>query len=554
MASINTWRGKTTTKLQAEALSLRERVAEGRVRARFRSLTLPLRGVPLPEGEGLRESKNSGKPERLQWMALCLMIGLTLQSAAYGAGADAANAAQTRDMNTLRTLLRQRADVNAAQPDGTTALHWAAHWNDLETVNLLLRAGANVKAANRYGATPLSEAVVTGNAKMVQTLLNAGASANTLTTTDGETVLMTAARAGHIEAVRMLLDRGAEVNVRENYKGQTALMWAAAERHTGIVKLLLEHGADWKVRSVDRETKPPRLSAASSISPIARGGFTALAFSAREGDIATAQAMLDAGVDINYGDVDNTSALVVAIMNKQFTFAKFLLGRGADPNTVDAYGRTPLYAIVDIRNEDWSTLPNRRSDDPLPGLDVFKELLARGAKLNAGLTKPLPGRSGMDSGDTSLNAGATPLMRAARSADAAVMRSLLENGADPKLTTTDGNNALMFAAGVGYRDKYTRGSDTEALEALKVMIAAGLDIRTANNRGETALHGAADRGADVIVQFLIDRGADINAKSKRGFTPLDAAMGKGGIGLPVPHDTTIALLKKLGGREGQDLK
>ena len=134
--------------------------------------------------------------------------------------------------------------------------------------------------------------------------------------------------------------------------------------------------------------------------------------------------MLDGGADINYGDIDNTSALVVAIMNKQFTFAKFLLDRGADPNTVDAYGRTPLYAVVDIRNEDWSTLPNRKSDDPLPALEVLKELLNRGAKLDIALTKPLPGRSGMDSGDTTLNAGSTALMRAARSADSVAMISL----------------------------------------------------------------------------------------------------------------------------------
>src|SRR5262245_5030901 len=139
----------------------------------------------------------SGTNMKTRCAAFCLMLAL-LQCAAYGAGADAANAAQNRDMTTLRTLIRQRADVNATQPDGTTALHWAAHWNDLETVNLLLRAGANVKAANRYGATPLSESVVTGNAAMVEALLNAGASANTLTTADGETVLMTASRAGNI--------------------------------------------------------------------------------------------------------------------------------------------------------------------------------------------------------------------------------------------------------------------------------------------------------------------------------------------------------------------
>jgi ankyrin repeat protein len=161
----------------------------------------------------------------------------------------------------------------------------------------------------------------------------------------------------------------------------------------------------------------------------------------------------------------------------------------------------------------------------------------------------------MDSGDTQLNAGATPLMRAARSGDALAMRLLLERGANPKLkTTADGNNALHAAAGVGYRDKYTRGTDAEALEALKIAMEAGLDIREPNSKGETALHGAASRGADLVVQFLIDRGADINAKTRAGLTPVDAAMGKGTIGLPVPRDTTIALLKKLGGKEGQDVK
>jgi ankyrin repeat protein len=490
----------------------------------------------------------------LRTASLCLVLGLMAQGIGYAAGdSAAANAAQNRDMTTLRTLVRQKADVNATQPDGTTALHWAAHWNDLDTVKLLLAAGANAKAANRYGASPLSEAVVTGNTALVEALLKAGAPANTLATPDGETVLMTAARGGNADVVKMLLDGGAEVNARESYKNQTALMWAAAERHTDIVKLLMQRGADWKMRSVDRETKPPRLSAASSISPIARGGFTALGFSAREGDIPSAKAMLDGGADVNYGDVDNTSALVVAIMNKQFSFAKFLLDRGADPNTVDAYGRTPVYAIVDIRNEDWSTLPNRKTDDPLPALDILKELIAKGAKLDVPLTKPLPGRSGMDSGDTSLNAGATALMRAARSADVVAMKLLLEKGANPKLATNEGNNALMFAAGVGWRDKYTKGTEAEALEALKIMKATGLDVRTANSRGETALHGAADRGADTIVQYLVDNGADPNAKNRRGYTPIDVALGKGGIQLPVPHDTTIALLKKLGGRES-DLK
>jgi len=498
------------------------------------------------------------KTQRSKSAALAIVLVLLLASvqAGFGAGApDAANAAQNRNMEALRALLKQRADVNAAQADGTTALHWAAHWNDTEAVNLLIRAGAKVDAVNRYGATPLSEAVIAGSETMVESLLKAGASPKTLTTESGETVLMTAARAGNVDAVRILLERGADVNARETYKGQTALMWAAAERHPDVVKLLMAHGADWKVRSVDRETRPPRLSAASSISPIARGGFTALLFAAREGDIESAKAMLDAGNDINYGDIDNTSALVVGIMNKQYTFARYLIERGGDPNVVDAYGRTALYAIVDIRNQDWSTLPNRKAEDPLPSLEILKDLLARGAKVDLALTKPLPGRSGMDSGDTTLGDGATALMRAARSGDATAMRLLLEKGANPKLTTRDGNNALLFAAGVGYRDKNTTGTEAQALEALKVAIETGLDLKAGNNRGETPLHGAASRGADTIVQFLVDRGAALQAKTKQNFTPLDYALGKNVvIQLPVPQESTVALLKKLGGLEGKDVK
>ncbi len=390
---------------------------------------------------------------------------------------------------------------------------------------------------------------------MVDALLKAGADPRTLTTEDGETVLMTAARAGNTDVVQMLLDRGADVNAREKYKGQTALMWAAADHHPAVVKLLLDHGADWKVRSFDRETKVPRLSAASSISPIARGGFTALSFAAREGDIESARVMLDGGVDINYGDVDNTSALVVSIMNKQYSFAKYLIDRGADVNVVGGYGRTALYAIIDIRNEDYSALPNRKSEDPLPSLDIVQAVLARGANVNLALTANLPGRSGMDAGDTTLTAGTTPLMRAARAGDTAVTRLLLAKGADPKVTTKDGNTALMFAAGVGYRDKNTRGSEGDALETLKIFVEAGLDVRQVNTRGETALHGAADRGADTIVQFLVDRGAELNVKSKQGFTPLDVALGKSSIiQLPVPKPTTVALLKKLGALEAKDVK
>ena len=483
-------------------------------------------------------------------LLVCLLI-VALPSLAYAAGSDVADAAQRKDMAAVRAMVTKRVNVNAPQPDGTTALLWAAHWNDVEAVKLLLRAGANAAATNRFGASPLSEAATSGNAELVKALLEAGVDAKALSTPDGETVLMSAARSGNVESVRMLLDRGADVNARERYKGQTALMWAAAERHAPVVKLLLERGADWKIRGFDRETKPPKLSAASAISPIPRGGFTALMFAAREGDIESARIMLDAGVDVNHGDVDNVTPLVTAIMNKQYTLAKFLIDRGADVNIVDAGGRTSLYAMIDIRNEDWTAMPNRTTDDPLPTIEVVKAIVDHGAKLEVPLTRPLTVRSGMDFGDTTLGDGATPMMRAARAGDHEVIRLLLARGANATLTTKDGTNALMFAAGIGYRDKNTRGSESDALETVKVMMAAGLDIKQTNNRGENALHGAALRGADTIVQFLIDQGTDVNATSKQGYTPLDVAMGKTIVlQLPVPQESTVALLKKLGGKEG----
>jgi len=466
----------------------------------------------------------------------------------------AADAAQRRDLAAVRAAVNQRASVNATQPDGTTALHWAAHWNDLDMVKLLLRAGSDPKAVNRFGATPLSEAAQAGGAQIVEALLNAGADPKTLTTHDGESVLMTAARAGHLEVVKLLVTRGADVNARENYRGQTALMWAAAERHPDVVKYLLDHGADWKIRSIDRDNKLPKLSAASSVTPMARGGLTALHFAAREGDIESARWMLDAGADVNQGDIDGTPALTIGLMNKQYSFAKFLLDRGANPNVNDVRGRSPLYSAIDARNEDYSALPSRKGSDSLPDIQIIQALLDHGADPNAALTKSLPGRSCMDSGDTSLDEGTTPLMRAARAGDAEVMRMLLAKGADPKRETHLGNNMLLFAAGVGYRDKNTHGEEAGALEAVKIGLAQGLDLNHKNSRGETALHGAAYRGADSIARYLVEQGAKIDERSNQGLTTLDYAMGKSVVSqLPVPHDSTVELLRKLGGHEGKAL-
>jgi uncharacterized protein len=492
-------------------------------------------------------------------MKATILLGLGVLSVAFGAPSTAADAAEHRDWNIVRSLAARHADLDTPQPDGTTALQWAAHWNDLDAVKVLLAAGASPKIANRYGVTPLSEAAGAGNAQMIELLLKAGADAKSLTTADGETVLMTAARTGSVDAVKVLLDHGADINAKENYRGQTALMWAAGQRHPEVVKLLLERGADWKMLSQSRPNGMPKLSAASSVTPMAKGGLAALHFAAREGDIETGRVMLDAKVDIkvdiNEADSDGTSPLVVSILNKRYTFAKFLLDRGADPNVADSHGQAALYAAIDMRNQDYSAMPAHKEEDPMPSLDLVKALLDKSANPNAALTKNLPGRSGMDAGDTTLGQGTTPLMRAARAGDAPAMRALLDKGADPKLLTKDGNDALGFAAGIGYRDKNTKGTEPEALEALKLAMSLGLDINRENNRAEIALHGATLRGADTLVQYLIDHGAKINAKTKQGWTPLDVAMGKSIFGqLPVPHESTVELVRKLGGIEGKDIK
>ena len=491
--------------------------------------------------------------------AITLIAGLSLAASAFGAGlegASIADAAESRNADVLRALVQKHSDVNVAQPDGTTALHWAAHWNDLASVKLLLGAGANAKAANRYGSTPLSEAVVQGSGPMIEALLKSGADSNTAASADGQTVLMTAARAGNLDAVTALLLHGADVNAKESYKGQTALMWAAAERHSNVVAALLDHGADWKVVSLQRDNKIPKLSAASSVTPMAKGGLTAMILCAREGDMASAQLMLAHGVDVNQPGGDGVTALVVALMNKHYAFAKFLLDHNADPNLADVRGVAALYAAVDSRNEDYSAMPSRTGEEPAEAsLQIISALLDHGANPNTKLTKNLPGRSGMDAGDLTLDEGATPLMRAARAGDTAAITLLLAKGSDPKLTTKEGSTAFMFAAGVGYRDKNTRGTEPAALEAVKLLLTT-TDINQANNKGETALHGAALRGADTIVQYLIDHGAKINAKMKQGgFTPLDVAMGKSVFGqLPVPHESTVAMIKKLGGVESKDVK
>jgi uncharacterized protein len=472
----------------------------------------------------------------------CVLILLSVTS--LQADSRLADAAQSQDNATVHLLLKQKMDINAPQPDGTTALHWAVRQDDLETADLLIRAGANVKAANRFGATPLSLAATNGNAAMIEKLLKAGEDANAVVSESGDTVLMLAARTGKPDAVAMLLNHGADVN-KTNATGQTALMWAAAERNSAAVQVLIDHKAD--VAAKTHQAPPPKPMDTIFSAPFPVGGMTALLFAARQNDMKSAAILLAAGADVKQGAQDGTGPILVAILNGHYTLANFLLQHGADPNAVDGKGRAALYAAVDMRNLEWSTRPAPPEKDPMTELDLIKALLAHGANPNARLTKkiPLRGQPSFD-GRWANMIGATPFWRAAQSDDVTVMRLLKENGADPLLLTTDHTTPLMVAAGVGWSDGQSHGSQSDAPEALKLCLEWGGDVNAANDVGYTALHGAAFRGANEVVRLLVEKGARMDVKSQEGRLPVNMAEGMHiGPGGWVEHEDTAALLREL---------
>ena len=431
-----------------------------------------------------------------------------------------ADAAKKMDQAAIRALLQKHVDVNAPQIDGTTALEWAANNDDLETADLLVRAGANVKAANRYGMTPLSLACTNGNGAMVALFLKAGADPNT-TLPGGETALMTAARTGKVEAVKALLSRGAGVNAKESQHGQTALMWAAAEGNVEAVEALIEAGADMHARVAT--------------------GFTPLLFAVREGRIGAVRALLKAGASVNEtietGEFarrklasgagaprPGTSAMVLAVTNAHYELAAYMLDAGADPNAAIP-GYTAMHTITWVRKSGGGDNdPSPEGSGNMSSLEFLKKLVAKGADINARMTKKL------NVGLTSLNTvGATAFFLAARTADAELMRALAALGADPLVPNADNTTPLIAAAGLGTRSPgEDAGTESEVVEAIQVALDLGNDINAVNNNGETAMHGAAYKNLPAAVELLARKGARIeiwNQKNKFGWTPLRIAEG-----------------------------
>jgi ankyrin repeat protein len=440
-------------------------------------------------------------------------------------------AVKKRSQKAVLSLLQSNVNVNAAQPDGATALMWAVHLDDLDTAELLIRAGADVNAANEYGATALWLACTNGNFEEVKMLIGAGANPNPALRS-GETALMACAGRGMVDAIKLLLARGADVNAKEIQGRQTALMWAIAEKHPDVVRELIENGADASART--------------------RDGFTPVLFAAYQGAPDSARMLLESGANVNETTLEGMSVLAVATARRHETLALYLLEKGADPNVADRDGYTALH--------------NAAAENML---GTVKALLASGANPNAQLIKnPVRGDSHI------IHVGATPFFLAASAHHIAVMHVLAANGADPRLATTgtvflSSSNGrrlrmvaettpLMVAAGAGrYRNNYppfTEEEENRALEAVSLALELGADVNAANAYGQTALHATAYLGAEKIVQFLMEQGARLNVMDKFGQTPLSITERVHTVGLGddfdmqprIVYKNTTSLLLKLG--------
>ena len=431
-----------------------------------------------------------------------LLAALVVAGAAPVRAATLIDAVKAGDVAIVRTLLADGVSVQTAETDGTTALHWAAHHDRLEIAGLLLDAGAAVDAANRYGVTPLALASVNGSTPMIARLLEVGAEPN-LPNPEGETPLMTAARTGNAASIGTLLEHGAEVDAVEAWRGQTALMWATAQNQAEAVEALLAAGADPNARS--------------------GRGFTPVLFAAREGHVDVLDALVRAGAHVDDALPSNgMSALVLAVYNAQYDFAKALLDLGADPDAA-GNGWTALHQVV------WTNRPNLGRNPPFPvplgeldAFDLVRTLAAAGADLDAPQAQePRDGNRNI------LNRiGSTPFLQAAKVADAEMMQLLVDLGADPSVTTEEGVTPLMAAAGVGiWKIGENPGTNDDALEAVELAWELGNDVNAGDINGDTALHGAIHRGAGNIVQFLVEKGAAIDALNDKGWSALSVAQG-----------------------------
>lgn len=452
------------------------------------------------------------------------------------------------DTEGVRRLLAGGADANAAEIDGTTALHWAAHHDNLPAADLLIKAGASVQLRNRYGATPLLLASINGSTPMVERLLNAGADPNTAMP-EGDTVLMTAARTGNADVVRALVARGADVNVRESWKGQTALMWAAAANNAAAVQALVDGGADVQART---RFKPIPLTSTGGFGrrsernsdATKQAGFTALHFAVRAGAADAVGVLLRSGATVRDTTSDGTGVLVLAIASTHFELASWLLEQGADPNAA-AQGWTPLHQIAYTRRPNTGVNnPGLVSRDPLDSLTLARRLIARGANPNQQATKNPDVTSVGRKRVTEV--GASPLWVSAQTLDLPYMRLLVELGADPLLPNSTRDTPLLAASGlVIEKPGESPGTPAEVAAAVKYLLELGADATTVDDDGNTALHGVAVWGSNDAATMLVAAGAKLDVKNARGLTPWRIAEGAVFEDAVLAQPQTAALLRRL---------
>jgi len=476
-----------------------------------------------------------------------------------------AEAARSRNDTEVLRLLKQGADPDQPSVDGTPAIVWAAHYSSDKTLRHLIRYGANVNGASRLGITALHEASARGDADAASFLLGAEADPDQRDS-HGLTALMKASQQGSSNTVEALIDYDADVNAKEPAHGVTALMLAGWYAHGDVARDLIDAGADVKAATKVGPTPkliPPGFGGGSHGDGIVRGGLppqgqrapipggmTALLYAARGGNLEAVKAIVGAGADIERPEANGVRPLVMATLNDRIDVATYLVSKGADVNAADWYGRTPLWTAVDLRNLDLAADATDNGVDRPAALKLIKLLLDKGAKPNTRQQNYAPVRAYLTEGG-SLSwvdfTGQTAFIRAALSGDVETMTMLLKYGADPNIATYRGTTALMAAAGVNwvYYHTYDEGED-QLLNAVKLCVKLGQDVNATNSMQVTALHGAANRGSNKIINYLVGRGAKLDFADDQGRTALSWAKGVFLATLPAEEKPdTMAVIQRL---------